>query len=471
MSSDKSPGSVFIIDDSVDSCTLMALILSESGYRVETSIDPIEAFKKKLPFQPDILLLDIMMPGMSGIEIMERIGKSSQRSSFRIISVSGLNDQGDIDRAYAAGANDFLAKPFQPQELLLRVEKQMGELRKSKNEDVVPGSRESPPQETHHVEPKKEDTLPRFGAQKDVAVSSPVAGHAPRTMPTGAKILAVDDDQAIRSIVKATLEVIGHRVILAEDGEDGIRFAKREEPDLIITDIMMPRMNGYEMVSRLASDPLTSAIPILMLTSQDSSEEVTKGLSGYSDEYITKPFRPDELCARVGALIRRTKGRVKDKREQIWLIEKFADRGQRGGGKVFSPHLSQASNFPDSWRGPLPDLLVQKKRSYTAYLIESVETLHDERLIARWKDLEDIKGVKLHLVGTSKEARQLALQVKKEYGLKAQVQWMKPRQWKGPAWWKKYMTPPIIFCAAGLAIILLLLWGLIQIKATGLEPL
>ena len=132
--SSKAQGNVFIIDDAVDSCALMGSILASSGYKVVTSTDPVAAFQKKLPFRPDILLLDIMMPGMSGVEVMEKIGHSGQRSSFRIIAVSGLSDQNDIDQAFAAGANDFLAKPFRPHELLLRVEKQMEELRKDKGE-------------------------------------------------------------------------------------------------------------------------------------------------------------------------------------------------------------------------------------------------------------------------------------------------------------------------------------------------
>jgi diguanylate cyclase (GGDEF)-like protein len=121
-----------------------------------------------------------------------------------------------------------------------------------------------------------------------------------------AKVLVVDDEPVICNLVADTLDSNGLEVICAVDGVEALRLAKRERPDLIILDIMMPDIDGYEVCRQLRRNFLTSNIPIIMLTALDQMPDKVKGMSEGADDYITKPFHPSELRTRVTTHLRRS---------------------------------------------------------------------------------------------------------------------------------------------------------------------
>jgi two-component system OmpR family response regulator len=118
-----------------------------------------------------------------------------------------------------------------------------------------------------------------------------------------ARVLIVDDDKHIREVVRFALEKAGHQVVEAEDGTRALaRFA--EQPcDVVVLDIIMPELDGIEVCKRLRQD---SRVPILFLSSRDEELDRVLGLELGGDDYVTKPFSPRELCARVKALVRRS---------------------------------------------------------------------------------------------------------------------------------------------------------------------
>jgi len=117
------------------------------------------------------------------------------------------------------------------------------------------------------------------------------------------KILVVDDEMHIIRIVKYKLESAGYEVLSALSGEDALRIAKEQKPELIFLDIMMPGINGYEVCSTLKGDPDTRDIIIIMLTAKGQESDKIKGLEVGVDEYITKPFSPQDLLDRARDLI------------------------------------------------------------------------------------------------------------------------------------------------------------------------
>lgn len=119
------------------------------------------------------------------------------------------------------------------------------------------------------------------------------------------KILVVDDEQPIRELVKYNLEREGFEVLLAGDGNTGLDMARTEAPDLIILDIMLPGMDGLSVCRTLHQEPATRAIPIIMLSARGEEVDKVLGLELGADDYITKPFSPRELIARVKARLRR----------------------------------------------------------------------------------------------------------------------------------------------------------------------
>ena len=132
------------------------------------------------------------------------------------------------------------------------------------------------------------------------------------------QILLVDDEPGIRNAVKTFLEDEGFEVTVAVDGEDGWDKAQQFYPDLIISDIMMPRCNGYSLLERVRGDERLSGTPLIFLTAKGMTLDRTQGYLAGVDDYIAKPFNPDELSARVRNVINRQERLLKE-------AAKFAD--------------------------------------------------------------------------------------------------------------------------------------------------
>ena len=125
----------------------------------------------------------------------------------------------------------------------------------------------------------------------------------------GSRIIIADDDRIVRRIVVAKLSGLGYEVREAEDGQEALDLlVGGEVPDLLITDSLMPRMNGLDLVRSIRDRPDDlSALPVIMLTSRQSERDVIEGLETGLDDYVTKPFSPDELVARVRTVLWRTR--------------------------------------------------------------------------------------------------------------------------------------------------------------------
>jgi two-component system alkaline phosphatase synthesis response regulator PhoP len=124
---------------------------------------------------------------------------------------------------------------------------------------------------------------------------------------TRSKILIVDDEIDTILPLKMSLEVENYLVLGASNGFEALELAKTNIPDLIVLDIMMPGMDGYEVCARLKKDPVMKNIPVIMLTAKDAVREKVKGLDIGADDYVTKPFNLNELKARIKSVIRRYK--------------------------------------------------------------------------------------------------------------------------------------------------------------------
>jgi DNA-binding response OmpR family regulator len=118
-------------------------------------------------------------------------------------------------------------------------------------------------------------------------------------------ILIVEDDPTMLRGLKDNFEFQGYRVLTAEDGEEGLNTALNAKPDLIVLDIMLPKINGYEVCRLLRKEHLT--MPIIMLTAKGEESDIVLGLNLGADDYVTKPFSIKELLARAEALLRRTR--------------------------------------------------------------------------------------------------------------------------------------------------------------------
>jgi two-component system, OmpR family, alkaline phosphatase synthesis response regulator PhoP len=116
-------------------------------------------------------------------------------------------------------------------------------------------------------------------------------------------ILAVDDEVFIRRLIEVNLQRAGYRVTTANDGQEALERIREERPDALVLDVMMPRMDGFELLQRLKADPTTAGIPVLMLTARAQDADIFKGWQEGVHCYLTKPFNPLELLTFVRRIL------------------------------------------------------------------------------------------------------------------------------------------------------------------------
>jgi CheY-like chemotaxis protein len=121
------------------------------------------------------------------------------------------------------------------------------------------------------------------------------------------KILVAEDEPDIRELIIFILRFGGYEVVAANNGEEAVQLALKEIPDLILTDVRMPKMSGYEACQRIKADPSTKHIPVVFLTARGQEQEVQAGIAAGGDEYLLKPFEQAQLMKKVADILAKAK--------------------------------------------------------------------------------------------------------------------------------------------------------------------
>src|SRR5213594_5101677 len=258
---------VLVVEDDANNLDVAQRIIRASGHEALAATDGVAGLELARIAHPDAVLVDLLLPRMDGWSLTRSLRSESWASRIPIIAVSALSLPSERARSIEAGCDDFVSKPFAPAELraiLLR---------------YFPGGAAQPP------------------ATRD--------GTAPTKTPSVAlgRVLIVDDEVANVELLARRLEAIGCQTQMASSGEVALTLARTEQPDLILLDVMMPGIDGWETCRRLKSQAETAGIPVIFVTARDRSEDVSKGFEVGGIDYITKPIEPMELAARVRSAI------------------------------------------------------------------------------------------------------------------------------------------------------------------------
>ncbi len=144
------------------------------------------------------------------------------------------------------------------------------------------------------------------------------------------KVLIVDDDVQTLRLVGLMLERQGYKILAANSGNQALQMARTEQPDVIILDIMMPDMDGYEVIRRLRKDPETANLPILLFTAKTDVDNKISGYEAGADDYLTKPIHPAELTAHLRSMLQRGKTRLSSSKERGYVVGVLAAKGGVG---------------------------------------------------------------------------------------------------------------------------------------------
>ena len=261
---------ILIIEDEVALLEVMRAKLTHSGYVVESAEDGEKGLGLIHSSKPDLILLDIVLPKMDGIQILEALQKEGNKIPIVIVSNSG--QPVEIDQLLKLGARDYLVKAnFTPQEVLNKVQSVFGDtMTVSPNEAVASRARKIP-------------------ASKNTA---------------GTDVMLIEDDRFLQDLLSKKLTLEGFSVRSAYDGEDGLRLSKELQPRIILLDIILPGIDGFEFLSLAKKEAEIKNIQIIVLSNLGQREEINRAMDLGADDYLIKAnFAPDEILNKVRSVL------------------------------------------------------------------------------------------------------------------------------------------------------------------------
>jgi two-component system cell cycle response regulator len=266
---------VLVVDDIGANIRLLQAKLEAEYYDVLTATDGPQAIERAIIDHPDIILLDVMMPGMDGFEVCRRLKSQAATQHIPIVLVTALDGRRDRLTGLEAGADDFLTKPIDDVALLARVRS----LTRLKH--VIDELRQ------------REASGRRLGV---------IEGVASRLSPTGARILICDDAEHQAQKVAGEL-ALDHRPVIEPD-PSRILAAMRVRTDLLIVNAASKGFDGLRLAAMVRSDETTRHVPILALVDRDERARSAKALEIGINDILVRPIDPEELAARVKTLVR-----------------------------------------------------------------------------------------------------------------------------------------------------------------------
>lgn len=244
---------VLVIEDDPKAVELLRIYLGEAGHKIETAKDGEEGLEKAKELSPAAIILDVLLPKVDGWDFLTKVKADAATRNIPVIIVSILDQKG---KGFALGAADYLVKPIEKNALL--------------------------------------KSLDAFGLSSK-----------PRAEPI--KVLAIDDDPKAVELVAATLEPEGFRVLKTYSGEEGIETATAEQPDIIVLDLLMPGMNGFEVLERLKASPATRKLPVVLFTVKHLTADEKQRLKGRIVKLAQKDeYTPQRLVGIVREVLQGT---------------------------------------------------------------------------------------------------------------------------------------------------------------------
>ncbi len=264
---------ILAVDDEPMMLGIYQAALSEQGYQVATAGDGQQALEAVFQVNPDVILMDIVMPKMDGVEATQRLKADPRTKNIPVIMVTGLGSIEDRVKGLEAGADDFLSKPFNLDELVVRV-RSLARL-KDLQDRLAQKQSESPEK-----------------SEKPEGRTSPL-------------VLVVEDDQRIVRICENMLAAGGCQAMDAPGAATALKFLEQEIPDLVILDLMLPDRDGLDLLAEMKKNPEMSLVPVIILTALSDLKTKVKGFYIGADDYLVKPVSSLELLARVRANLRK----------------------------------------------------------------------------------------------------------------------------------------------------------------------
>jgi CheY-like chemotaxis protein len=301
---------ILVVEDSKTARKVVSMVLGRKGYKIIEATSGTEALLAIEGVAPDLVLLDVMLPDMTGYEVLATIRKNSRFSEVPVVMLTSKCGSADKLKGMVTGSNEYLTKPFDPAKLLVVLEKYLdpqAETVPALQSDYV--KKADSPSPSVKPEPVAKAPVSHPEVAKPVVIKPVITVAKPAVVPpkkktTEKSVLIVEDSPTSRKVISMVLTRKGYVVNEAASGREALRkVADDELPHLILLDAMLPDMTGYDILAKLKQDTRLKEIPVVMLTAKDSPVDREKGMRAGSVAYLTKPFNPDKLLSVIGSYI------------------------------------------------------------------------------------------------------------------------------------------------------------------------
>jgi two-component system cell cycle response regulator len=256
---------ILIVDDDPTNVDLLRMLVSAFGHEPLTALSGEEALAIMAGIVPDLVLCDVHMPGMDGFEVLRRCRGDARLGDVRIVAVTALAMVGDRERLLAAGFDEYMSKPIEPETFV-------DDLRR-----FLPAGERQP------------ERLPYVERGAASRAAPPVSRRG------NGYVLVIDDSQADRVLMQHLLESCGFEVFAADGAGAAIRAADARMPALVICDVHMPHVDGYELLVRLRERPGGREIPFVFLSSSAAAVDMQHGLRLGAVRFLVRPIEPEVL--------------------------------------------------------------------------------------------------------------------------------------------------------------------------------
>jgi two-component system cell cycle response regulator len=254
------PKTILVIEDNELNLKLVIGLLTIGNFNSLSAPDAETGIHLARMHRPDLILMDIQLPGLDGLSATRMIKSDEKLKHIPVVALTSYAMQGDDQKAQAAGCDGYVTKPIDTRTFNKIVES------------------------FFEAASYDKETL------EESIQSRPL-------------ILIVDDEPKNIKLLRAKLSKTPYQIEQAVSGFEAIEKAQTLLPDLILLDVMMPEIDGYEVARRLKTDPKLNLTPIIMVTSLDSADAKAKGMNAGAEEFMTKPIHTEELMARINSMI------------------------------------------------------------------------------------------------------------------------------------------------------------------------
>lgn len=335
---------VMIIDDDEDARRMIGLALRDR-FEIVFAYDGLDALSKLETHEPDLAIIDVMMPLMDGYQVCAAIRRNAHFQAMPVLFLSAYGTKEHIKRAYEVGANLFMTKPVDPDRILKNLDftitheppplrnkrhsvSQLEMLERQQQNEMQrqqEAQPQAPPQPPPQAPPPRPTTAFGVGASArptPATPAQPAPAPKPANGPAGERprIMLVDDDTDMLMMLEIALRD-DYEVVSATNGMEAVERLVDFQPDLMLLDIMMPKMNGYQLLQSVRRTPPTSALPVIILSAKSSAKDQEYAGRLGATLFLAKPCPIDHLLRTLSGITHGRNFRLRPKKLTVDQIK------------------------------------------------------------------------------------------------------------------------------------------------------